>query len=54
MTATVIASTPGLEVFHTGIIVRTWFWTRSASSWNVLEVVRPQPGHAVIEGEKLR
>jgi hypothetical protein len=27
---------------------------RSASSWNVVEVVRPQPGHAVTDGANER
>src|SRR5580765_3294750 len=54
ITATVIASTPGWVVFHDGIIVRTYCCTRSANSWNVDDVVRPQPGHAVIDGENVR
>ena len=33
---------------------RMYSWVRSASSWNVELVVRPQPGHAVTLGENDR
>ena len=50
ITATRISSTPAWRVFHTGIMSRTYCWMRSASSWNVVLVVRPQPGQAVMLG----
>src|ERR1700688_2887033 len=30
------------------------FWMSRASSWNVVEVVRPQPGQAATSGTKVR
>ena len=29
-------------------------WMSEASSWNVVDVVRPQPGHAATSGTKVR
>jgi hypothetical protein len=37
-----------------GIEVRMKSWISAASSWNVVEVVRPQPGHAATSGTKVR
>src|SRR4051812_21623641 len=54
MTARVIVSTPAYCVFHSGMRSRMYACVRSASSWKVLLVVRPQPGHAVTLGENDR
>ena len=54
MTASVMVSTPSYCVFHSGMRSRMYSWVRSASSWNVLLVVRPQPGQAVTLGENDR
>ena len=54
MTATFIASTPGYDFFHSGICSRRYVWMLSASSWKVVDVVRPQPGQAMTIGANLR
>src|SRR5512132_1736575 len=54
MTASVMFSTPSYSCFHSGILSRMYPWMRSASSWKVVEVVRPQPGQAVTDGAKER
>jgi len=54
ITATFIASTPGYVFFHSGICSRKKLWMLSASSWNTVEVVRPQPGQAITIGVNLR
>jgi hypothetical protein len=50
ITATFIVSTPGYFDFHTGICARRKSSISLASTWNVVLVVRPQPGHAVTLG----
>src|SRR3954468_19574164 len=54
ITARVIVSTPSYLVFHSGIRSRMYPWGASPSSWKVVLVVRPQPGHAVTLGENDR
>ncbi len=54
ITATLRASTPGYCVFHPGIESRMKLWMSRASSWKVVEVVRPQPGQAATSGTKTR
>src|SRR6266436_7861960 len=54
ITARVIDSTPSYCVFQMGMLSRIYAWIRSANSWNVVLVVRPQPGHAVTLGENER
>ena len=45
---------PFTRRFHSGIRSRMYSCVRSASCWNVLLVVRPQPGQAVTLGENER
>src|SRR5260363_352613 len=54
MTATLRFSTPGYFDFQAGISSRMKSWIERASSWNVVEVVRPQPGQAATSGTKVR
>jgi hypothetical protein len=54
MTARVIVSTPSYIAFHSGMRSRMYSCVRSASSWKVVLVVRPHPGHAVTLGENDR
>ncbi len=54
MTARVMVSTPSYVRVHSGIFSLTYPVMRSASSWKVVLVVRPQPGHAVTLGAKDR
>ena len=39
---------------HSGIEVGIQVWMSRASSWNTVEVVRPQPGQAATSGTKVR
>ena len=43
-----------LGLTEAGISSRMKSWIERASSWNVVEVVRPQPGHAATSGTKVR
>src|SRR5665647_2461959 len=54
ITATLSSSTPGYCVFQPGISSRMKSWIDRASSWKVVEVVRPQPGQAATSGTKVR
>ena len=47
ITATFISSTPGCRSRQTGICSRRYVWMSSAIFWKKVDVVRPQPGHAV-------
>ena len=51
----VLAGLAGVfNVFQTGIEVWIKLWMSRASSWNVVEVVRPQPGQAATSGTNTR
>jgi hypothetical protein len=54
ITATFISSTPGCRARQTGICSRRYAWMSSAMCWKNVEVVRPQPGHAVTCGANER